>query len=485
MTAALVGTVLALYGAWEGSNRLGNEHQAQARHAEAETAYRNALALVEGMGLPPQARAMAANNLGAVLQRRGRYDEAERYYLESIRAWKDAAPIWEADLARAYSNLGALAMNRGHLEQAASLLAQAREIQDRVHDGALAHTLVATANLEMLRGASGRAEELLIAARGAMNSYGGTRDVEVYWGVTQCGALAAAGRPAEALAACGQARTLIQAGLGDSHPQMATLEMRTGQAHLALGSFEDAAESYRRSATIYARTVGDKSAAYGRALIGMASARRAQKQYPVALAQARRAAEVLEGCGDGATGDRLTALQVFADLLRLQGDPAEAEATTRSALALAERWQGPDSLLVSDILNTLGVALQERPGGVEEASQALERSLAIRTARQGPTHPALAELLANLGCVRLNQGRPKEAAAFFERALALRQQITGTLHPSLLPWLSGYVNALDRLDRKDDVRWARSVARRIAGDPHAADPGAQVLTFTEWKRQHH
>lgn len=483
MTAALVGTVIALYGAWETPNRLGNTHQAQARYDEAENAYRRALQIIQPLHGRDVAYAVVANNLGAVLQRRGRVDEAEQMYRAAIEAWNDAPALFAAHQALAYANAGSLAMNRGRLDESAALLEVAARAQSRLREPALAHTLITRANLELLRGDAGRAAEHLAAARLTQQQFGGTPDMQIAWATTQCGVLAARGLFAEAAEACRGARSSVKALYGDAHPQMALLELRTGQVLMARGDFEEAAASYRHAASIYARTLGEKSLAYGRSLVGMAAARRSQRQFPNALALARTAEEIFAIHGGAALPDRITVLQLAADVHRLLGHASEAEPICRQALALAEQSSGPDSALVSDLLNTLAVVLYSQPGGSVEGGPLLERSLAIREAKLGKTHPNLAELLSNLAYVRLSQGRPADAAPLFERSLALRQQATGTYHPTQLPSLEGYVASLELLGRKDDARWARSVVRRVAAETEPGDPSAHILTFAEWKSQ--
>jgi tetratricopeptide (TPR) repeat protein len=483
MTGALVGTVMALYGAWETPNKLGNIHQAQARYAEAEADYRSALVVIEAFHRRDAAFAAVANNLGALLQRRGRFDEADRFYRNAIDAWTAALPASQRDLARAYSNAGSLAMNRGRNDEALARLNSARGIQVRLKDSSLAHTLVTMANAEHARGDIPRAETLLAEARRAHKEFGGAPEVETSIITTQCGLLAALGRLPEALDACHQARNRLQAEFGDSHPRTALIDMRLGQIHLAGGDPQDAADRFRQAASTYARSPGEQSLAYARALLGLASTRRAEKQYSSALTMIRQADSIFASFSEEGLPDRLTALQLEGDLHRLLGNPVDAQLNCRRALELAEKIGGPDSLLVSDALNTLGVALFQSPGEAQNSAGLFERSIAIRLQRLGPAHPALAEPLGNLAYVFLAQGRPDDAAPLFERSLALRQQATGVYHPSQLPALQGYVASLDMLHRKDEARWARTLLRRVASEAQATDPSAHILTFDEWKRQ--
>lgn len=481
MTAAGLAAFLALFSAWEGPNREGSRLQARARYREAESYYLHSQEALKVLGRRDAPYAAVLNNLSALAQRFGRFEEAESGYKEALEVLQAAGPSYDNERARTLANLGALAMNRGRLDESVIWLAQARSIQQRLRDVALGHTLLTLANLELLRGEADAASQSLAQARQAMDLFGTQQGDEAGWALTRCWLLTVRGNHAEARMVCEAARPKVIAQYGDLHPNVALLELRRAQISLETGDLDTAAESYRLAAVIYARVYSENSVPYARATLGLASVRRSQRQYPSALALAQNAVRILASVPEASPVDRMAALQLVGDLARIQGRNLEAESAIRSALGLAERTMGENSSAAADVLNTLAATLFERPESRDEAAALLERCIAIRESKFGLQHSSLSEPTSNLGFVRLAQGRFEEAARLFERSLGIRQQVLGTEHPSHAPVLIAYAESLDHLERKADAKWARSVARRLAASPD--NPANHVLTFTDWKNQ--
>jgi tetratricopeptide (TPR) repeat protein len=91
----------------------------------------------------PRIRGVALQNLGSIAAEGGDYEQAEHRFLESYRCFKEAGYDWGQ--AFALNNYGRAAMDRGSLDIAARVLAQAVELARRVEDLDLA--ALATMNL--------------------------------------------------------------------------------------------------------------------------------------------------------------------------------------------------------------------------------------------------------------------------------------------------------------------------------------------------
>jgi serine/threonine protein kinase/tetratricopeptide (TPR) repeat protein len=116
-----------------------------------------------------------------------------------------------------------------------------------------------------------------------------------------------------------------------------------------------------------------------------------------------------------------------AMVLEYAGDLPAAIAREREALAVREQVLGPDDLVVSHSVNSLGALLSDR-GDYPGAETLHRRALAIRRAALGPSHPVVADSLNNLGVVAFHQGRLDEAQRLYAQALAIRIAALGDHH---------------------------------------------------------
>ena len=109
----------------------------------------------------------------------------------------------------------------------------------------------------------------------------------------------------------------------------------------------------------------------------------------------------------------------LAETLRLLGRYADADRRHREALALAERLQPADPVLVASALNGLGVVLQDTRQ-YAHAAWTYHRALALAEAHLGPDDPHLAGLLHNLAGLDLTRHRYTVGEPKARRALHLR-----------------------------------------------------------------
>ena len=111
-------------------HNLGGIEHASGNYAAAEALARRGLAIRSGLGRPEDGR-LAADQvaLAAILDGLGRYDEAERLYLEAITAFGQSAGAHDLDMAVALSDLGAQDAEQGRLERARARLSRAVELK--------------------------------------------------------------------------------------------------------------------------------------------------------------------------------------------------------------------------------------------------------------------------------------------------------------------------------------------------------------------
>lgn len=221
---------------------------------------------------------------------------------------------------------------------------------------------------------------------------------------------------------------ISERALGPQHPDLATPLYAVGTALFNLGRDDEALRHFRRAQVLLRQNVPadhpvltDVTAAVGMVLA-------AQGRYDDAIASYREAMAPAER---GSVRDlRLVGkLNLLCESLLALGRPAEALASARRSLAIAEEKLGPDHVDVSRSLYVLGRASAELSRGAEARAQ-LQRAADLIERKLGAGHPDLAEVLAALGTAERRAGRAEEAAAHLARALRIGE--TSGLRPQRL-----------------------------------------------------
>jgi Flp pilus assembly protein TadD len=152
------------------------------------------------------------------------------------------------------------------------------------------------------------------------------------------------------------------------------------------------------------------------------------------------AIELLRAHGGGMV-DLSDALSVRGQLMIKSGHYREAEAPLSEAIALAEHLPGAEKQL-GEALNDLGAVFQDSERE-PQAEAMYKRSIAVyRTA--GIDFGAVAsDPVANLGVLRLNEGRYAEAAVFMRDAIEIRRKYLPPDHLDLLDAEYNYASILD------------------------------------------
>ncbi len=153
----------------------------------------------------------------------------------------------------------------------------------------------------------------------------------------------------------------------------------------------------------------------------VAQARRDLVDLTAAAHLHHQALTLLSGAPETHEKDREQSIVLtrLAETLRLLGRYADADRRHREALALAERLQPADPVLVASALNGLGVVLQDTRQ-YAHAAWTYHRALALAEAHLGPDDPHLAGLLHNLAGLDLTRHRYTVGEPKARRALHLR-----------------------------------------------------------------
>lgn len=188
----------------------------------------------------------------------------------------------------------------------------------------------------------------------------------------------------------------------------------------------------------------------------MQATRAERDRAEAALAQSETVTAFLAGLFEasdprGNRGDTLTSYQL------LERGVAQIEALQNEPLVQAR---------MLDVVGRVYYGL----AAYDQADRLLSRSLAIRQAEHGPSHPDVAESLQSLAVLRLSQGRYDEAEDHFRRALDLRSRLLGETHPLVAESQAGLATLLQERSHYDEAedlhRQALALRRQALGENH-------------------
>ncbi|HTJ44712.1 MAG TPA: serine/threonine-protein kinase [Kofleriaceae bacterium] len=216
---------------------------------------------------------------------------------------------------------------------------------------------------------------------------------------------------------------IMQHALGADHPQLAGAYSNLGNIYGAQGDAAKALEWQRRAAAVAEKSLPPDSTDLAFYLTNLGAALSNAGKDDDALPVYQRALAIQErALGDHA--DVALTLSNIALIDQARGRTAEARAGFERALAIAEKAYGPSHPAVADYLDELGDALHVAHDDAGALAR-YQRALAIREAAVGKDNPQVASSLVGLGKALVGLGRARDAIAPLERAVALREQTSG------------------------------------------------------------
>ena len=348
-----------------GYSILGGVLLKQARYADAEGLFRQALEIYEKRSGPNSVNvASALNNLALVLERQADYAGAEVLLRRAYAILQKAHGPNDPDTATTLSNLGRVLDAQGKLGADAALASgsQARPGQP------------ASASRPAQAGPRGADTPEQLAARAE--------------------ALAAQGQYGEAETLHDRALAIYEKTLGPDSPLTATGWSNLGNVRYLQGKLAAAEDAHRRALAIREKVLGRDHPDTATSLNNLAN---------VLLEQGK---DVRTSGAEQLAQRSLGQVQVFS----------EVEGMYRRALSIQERALGPDHPAVANTLNNLSAFLDQQ-GRSPEAEALQRRALAILEKRVGPLHPDTAATLTTLALSLDRQGKVLESEQVYLRAV--------------------------------------------------------------------
>lgn len=365
-------------------NQAGSYLDARARYTEAETVYRNDLAIYEQQFEPTHPYiAQALNNLAALYQHQGKYTAAE--------------PLLKRALAIIEQHLGSQ-----HPSSKTKLnnLSKVYDNQKKAREG----------NTEFRRSLITREQDLETALNNLAANYHSL------------------GKHAEAEALYQRAQAIHQQhSRGESSEEAQTLS-NLGTLYVEQRKYREAEQLLRRALAIQQRQLRTMHPVTAEILNNLGELYAFQGNTKEAEPLLKQALEMREKMLGTSHPDTAISFDNLAVLYYEQGKYQEAEPLWKQALAVWEQHAHPEA---AKGLNNLA-SLYKAQKRYEEAEPMLERAVAVCERLLGANHPDMAAPLSNLALLYMELGKYKEGEPLLKRALAIREKALGANHPSTL-----------------------------------------------------
>lgn len=371
---------------------LGNTYSALGEPRAAAPHLERALELRGGFESRDPEALTAAEDLGALYTRLGRFAETETILRRVLAARIEALGEEDPVSLRVMNKLADNYWEQGRLDEVEAIDRRTLEIRRRV---------LGTDHPETLKSLNGLAATLFARGR-----YG-----------------EAAERFAQALAAA-------RRQLGENHPHTISLASNLAVAYLELGRYAVAEPMLRQAVDARIRVLGESHEATGLSIHNLGIVLAQQARYAEAEVQLRRATEVRARLSETSEGT-LFSKSHLADVLREVGRFAEAEALYVETLRQQREHLGEESV---DTLKTAqGLAeLRLRQGDLSGAERLQDETLEVQLRVRGEEHPDTLGSRTTLARIRIGQRRYAEALAQSERAVEAGIRALGADHPVVL-----------------------------------------------------
>lgn len=256
---------------------------------------------------------------------------------------------------------------------------------------------------------------------------------------------------------------------GPDHPQVAASLLALAELRVAQGALDAALERANQGMALVRQHLPPDHPGRLRATITVATILQARGSYAESIQVLEDALAHLPG-GEGASADRALALEQLANGHYYAGDYPTADSLNRTLLDLNREMYGPDHPAVADILVNLG-AIRGQQGLPVPAEEFYRQALAIMEGFHGPDHPRTASTLSGLSRVLFSQGRLDEAADAARGALEVLERVHGPAHPrvaTVLNSLGGIEYQRDNL-AEAGILYDRTerIYREVYGGDHA------------------
>lgn len=371
--------------------------------------------------------AVSLNHLGEIASLEGEYDAALSLFEQSIELL-ERNHRRHPDLVLAFNNLGGVLTRLNRLEEAEKAYRRALSIERRVQSTEPRQLGILHGNLAGVYRSLGRYQDaaahfdkaLSYQARAFTNDH---PEVGItYNNYADLDALL--GRYAEAIELGRKALEIFERHLGVEHPNVAVVLGNLAGFYLRQGQHSEAVRLLQRALLIQERSLGPNHPQMAASLTNLMTLYYEAGEYSQAAEISKRILAINEHVFGKRHPLVAQSLRSLGEVQRIGGKAGEARTSFERALATIEAANARNSPEAASILSSLGLLYQQSG----EMSQSEKHYLdALETARGllGDEHPLVASIRVGLAKLYLRMHRFNEALEMIRGATALyRARIT-------------------------------------------------------------
>ncbi|KIM96916.1 hypothetical protein OIDMADRAFT_131494 [Oidiodendron maius Zn] len=363
-------------------DNLGSVLSRQGKYEEAEAMHQRALKGHEKVLGPEHPYTLASiDNLGSVLSRQGKYKEAEAMHQQVLKGYKKVLGPEHPDTLISVSHLGSVFSSQGKYEEAEVMHQQALNSRERVLGPEHPDTLNSVSHLGLVFSSQGRQ-----------------------------------GKYKEAEAMHQQALKTSERVLGPEHPDTLSSVSYLGSVFSIQGKYEEAEVMHQRALKTRERVLGPEHPSTFSSASRLGSVFSNQGKYEEAEAMHQRALKGYEKVLGQEHPSTLNSASHLGSVFLSQGKHEGAEAMHQRALKGYQKVLGLEHPSTLSSVSHLGLVLSSQ-GKYEEAEVMHWRALKSRERVLGPEHPSTLSSVSHLGSVLSSQGKYEEAEAMHQRVL--------------------------------------------------------------------
>jgi len=203
-----------------------------------------------------------------------------------------------------------------------------------------------------------------------------------------------------------------------------------GGVYTSIGLYDEADTLLRRALAVRQAAMGEGTEELERSIRQLAWLYMNEERFARALPLAQEAVAIAEHVYEPESPLMADALQALGMIERGLAMFDEARLHLDRSLAIREAYFGPDHPTTSFSISQLAW-LDQLTGDFESAKAAYERLLPIRAAEYGTDHPVYASTLNDYAVLLKNSADADSAMRLYERVLAIREGALGPDHPDV------------------------------------------------------
>jgi len=256
------------------------------------------------------------------------------------------------------------------------------------------------------------------------------------------------------------------AGLSGDPEMQADMQETLGGIYEKLGKLDVAEPLLVSSLAQNRQLFGANDPKVAKGLMDLATLRKDQGRFDEAESLARQALAVNRKAQSASRADLASSLIVLATILEVHGKYDESKAMLDEALRTIPQASG-DSVEKAEVVTELSNVAFYR-GHYDESASLSRKALEMDRRLFGEQHPAVADLLNNLGAIEADRGNFPASESYYRQALAIVERWYGPDHPETAANLTALAQTLTPEGRPADAK--ALLERALAIQQHANGP---------------